>query len=365
MQAAHRRTPAIVLILLLTAAAPNSAQTADPQADPLGPPTERGIRLTPEMVRMVSNTFAREMLTRRYELEASQTEQAGEAVARRVMSAAHAHGEQAQALLEMFITEVVEDDARTREPGHRGEDTFMTPEFCRRLGEQVVPLIPTLREIVRDVGQDLRPMLPLKQQLKLAADLAMANTVLGAFEHNMQRWARGEALPGEDPFSDDSGASARDADGASKALQQARKSAENELDKEARTKTLWESYLAQTKTFYALDPGQCATADSVYREFMGRLQTQLADPQWSREMYRTRLWLSLSQGVGLAWHTPLRQMLDRKYQAMMDPINEMGNEFRIRLDQIPTTAQRATAETRMEQALAAHGFESSSPAETK
>jgi hypothetical protein len=347
----------LVALALFSVPLSTSAQHATPDAvDELGLPTERGIRLTPAMALTLGGGFARNVLVHRYELDETKVDEAGERIARRMMAAAHANGRQAQALLEFFLAEVAEDDARTREPGHSGTDTFMTPEFCRKLAEHILPMTPIMRELVRDVGQDIRPMLPLKQQLKLGADLTVAGGTLTILEENMQRWADGLAKPGENPFTADNNPGERNAGGESKALQRARESAESELDKKGRITRIWESYLAQTKEFYELDDGQCATADSIFREFIARLENILEDPKWRAGMYRTRLWLSMT-GVAIPWQSPLRDMLDRRYQEHMAPINTLGDKFRLRLDQIPTIAQRAAAEARMTEALEAHGYE--------
>lgn len=353
----HRtgRLTAIAALLLIPAVARAQAP-ASPPLDPLGAPTEYGLRLTPAMVRTAAGSMTRELLVGRYELDEAEANEISERMSRRIMAAAHAHGAEVQSLLELFLTGVAEDDARTREPGHSGEDTFMTPEFCRQLAEQTLPLVPAVHDLVREVGQDLRPMLSLKQQLKLGADLTLIGGTLKIFEHNMQRWARGQAVPGENPFSADSDPNNRDAKGQSQAMKVARQSADKELDKRAQVKSIWENYLKQTKAFYALDEGQCATADSVFREFMGKLENTLRDEQWRRSMHEARLWIALASQVGLNWHVPLREVLDRRYQRLMDPVNRLGDEFRLRLDQIPTTAQRAAADDRISQALAAQGY---------
>lgn len=353
----HRagRLAAIATLLLIPAVARAQAP-ASPPPDPLGAPTEYGLRLTPTMVRTAAGSFTRELLVGRYELDEAEANEISERMSRRIMAAAHAHGAEVQSLLEFFLTGVAEDDARTREPGHSGEDTFMTPEFCRHLAEQALPLVPAVHDLVREVGQDLRPMLSLKQQLKLGADLTLIGGTLKVFEHNLQRWAQGQAVPGENPFSAESDPGSRDANGQSQAMKAARQSADEELDKRAQVKSIWESYLKQTKAFYALDEGQCATADSVFREFMGKLENTLRDEQWRRSMYETRLWIALASQVGLDWHSPLREVLDRRYQRLMDPVNRLGDEFRLRLEQIPTTAQRTAADDRISEALAAQGY---------
>lgn len=346
---------ALAALTVLTICPISFGQNAQTEADPLGPPTQRGIRLTPTMVRTITGTFTREVLVRRYELDAAKIDEVSERIARRCMAVSHEHGAKAEPVLEYFLAELAEDDARHREDPKLGEnDTFLNPEFCKNLGDKLLPLTPIMRDLVRDIGQDIRPLLPLKQQLKLGADMTLLGGAFDAFEKNLQRWAEGNAVPGENPFDSDGDPLAKDENGQSKALRNARKAADSELDQERRIKSIWESYLKQFKTFYALDPGQCATADSVLRESLERVQPVLQDATWRKDMYSIRVLLNLSSMLGIRW--PLTEMLSRRHERLMDPINNLGDEFRIRLDQIPTTAQRAAADARMDKALAEQGY---------
>ncbi len=354
-----------MVLPLLAMVVPVMAQNAvPPKQDPLGPGTERGIRLTPEMARAISSAFVRNALMRHYEMDESKADEAAELVARRLMAAAHENGAAAQALMEWGMTQALELEAKRREGSAQGNSEFASPEFCQQLGERVLPLIPGVRGLIRGVGQDIRPLLPIKQQLKLGAELTMVGGSMDVFEQNMQRWARGEALPGENPFSKNN-ATEKDANGQTAALQNARKAADQELNKEKSVLSVWDTYLKAFKKFYALDDGQCATADSIYREFAGRLKTTLSDSKWQDNMYQARMWIDMTQALRIPWRHPIRQMLQEQYESCMDPINALGDAFRLRLEQIPTGNQRAAADARMMTALQDKGFKMPTTEEAK
>src|SRR5690606_5642946 len=131
---------------------------------------------------------------------------------------------------------------------------------------------------------DIRPKLPLKQQLKLMADLAIAGTSINALEQNLQRWERGEAQPFEDPFRSPE-AVQREPDGTSAELKRARKYAADSLETGW---SGWQKYVEDAKKLYDLDPSQAAMADSLLREYTERAAALAKDPTWRDRLYRNR-----------------------------------------------------------------------------
>lgn len=332
-----------------------TAQTQPPdQADPLGPPTERGIRWTPEMARLLADKLARHF-AEGYELDNSKVEKASEVIARRLMAAIHANGEPVQATLEMVLTEMAEKAARRWEPGYTVRDTIMTPKFCQRLAEHGLPLVPAVRRLCSDIARDIRPMLVLEQQAKLGADLTISTEALTVLEQKMQRWADGLARTGENPLAGDH-SDERDESGRSKTLQDARYAAEAELDKKDRIAMFWGHYLARTEQFYGLDQRQRAAADLVLEEYLEGLERLLNDSEWRTGMYQARLWLDMAPVV-LPWDSPLRDMPDRQYAKYNQQLDDLGDEFRLRLDKIPTESQRAEAAARVAESLESQGYD--------
>jgi hypothetical protein len=218
--------------------------------------------------------------------------------------------------------------------------------------------MPAVREFIGGVTGDVRPMLSFKQQLKMTAEVAAAGTAINAFEQNMQRWARGEGLPNEDPFSDkppDPNANKKDGSGQSSALKSAQAAAQREIDKSEWLRKMWENYLKQFKEFYALDASQGATADSILRDYLERANVLMKDAAWRDQIYRSRLWLNMAGRLQMS--PAFYNILNSRYDEAMAPINNLGDEFRLRLEEIPTDAQKKTAQDRITAALKERGYE--------
>lgn len=326
------------------------------EEDPLGPPTRHGIRMTPGMARALGQVFTKNVLVQHYEMDAARSDQAAELVARRLMSAAHAVDTHGAALSEVMITRLLEAQAR-RPEGMQGSDIF-TPDFQKEMAEQILPALPAVRDLMGGVVRDTMPLLPFKQQLKMTAELAAAGTALNGFEQNMQRWARGEGQPGEDPFNNSpSGpdATKKDTTGQSPVLKGARDAAQAELDKQEWLRRMWQNYLNEFKKFYALDDSQAATADSILREYLERARGLMQDASWRDQIYRSRLWLRMAPPLRMA--QVFSNILNSRYDESMAPINALGDEFRLRLEEIPTEAQKAAANERIAAALKERGYD--------
>lgn len=277
------------------------------------------------------------------------------------MAATHANGEPVQQLLEMVLTEMAEKAARRWEPGYTGRDILLTPEFCQRLAEHVLPLAPAVRDPCRDVVRDIQQLLPVEQQAKLNAGLTISTEVLTVLEKKMQRWADGLARTGENPFAD-SNSDQRDESGRSKTLQDARYAAEAELDKKDRIAMFWGHYLARTAQFYDLDQRQRAAADLVLEEYLKRLEGLLNDSEWRTGMHQARLWLDMAPVI-IPWDSPLRDMPDRQYAKYNQKLDDLGDEFRLRLDRIPTESQRTEAAARVAESLESQGYDANTVTE--
>jgi hypothetical protein len=339
------------VLFLLTATMvlphPGSAQSpAQNQQTSEGPM----LRFTPEMARGLARQYVRNMLVRRYELDPSKVEEATEITARRFMAMAHQLDGRGAELIEYMAGQMVAMQTEGR------EQDGLTPALGKGIGDRLLPFVPALRDLVRDVSSDVRPMLSFKQQLKLTGDVAMAATAINAFEENMQRWSKGGAQPYDNPFEQQRVAVQKEEDGLSRQAKNAEKSARGNV--EAGEWRLWKSYVEDAKKLYELDASQAATAESLLREYTARAETLAADATWRDQMYRNRLWwwmlMNMRQGWGhLLWHR-----LEAQQQMWNEPIRQLAVDFKTRIDQIPTAAQRNAADRRIEALLAEKGLTS-------
>ncbi len=321
--------------------------------DPMSRPTEYGIRFTPKMARGMSDIFARHVCVHHYKLDESRVDEASEAIARRLMELAHANDrdQRGQELAEFAIGEVFNELAKSR--NGRGLDG-LPRNLGMGIGKRILPMMPDLRECVRNVGQDLRPMLAMKEQLKLGRDLILIKTGLDAFEANMKLWAAGDVDPHANPFEPRDKEIETDENGESQALKMARSRAQDDLEKQW---SEWEKYVEQAKAFYEFDESQSATAGSVLRELTERARSVVQDETWHKQAYRNRVWASMFWALRLGRNNPLRECIEEHYREMAQPIKDLEEELKHRIDQIPTQAQRGAAQQRIMAALIEQGFE--------
>ncbi len=311
-----------------------------------------GIRFTPGMARALGRIYAEDVAVQRYSLAPEHVDELSEQVARRFMTLAHQlDGQGYHEVFETMITRMIEaeieDDSLGGPPG-------IKPKTGRALGEALAPIMPQLREAFNGIGQDVRPKLEMRQQLKLGADLMALNTALDAFEKTMERWSRGEVRPSEDPFSDDQDLKP-DAEGRSQAYNNARQAAERDVDHGAWAG--WARYVEDAKQFYALDESQASTADSILRECMERVETVTKPGDWRERVMRNRVWFNMLDQLNVGPAHPLRHRVEREFARMADPIETLEADLKRRIDGIPTQIQRAAAEKRLLGMLADRGFE--------
>lgn len=309
-------------------AAGNGAEQAEP-----------GLRFTPGMARAFAGVYAKQMLKQRYQLPDDKVADAEEKIARRLMQMAHKIDEPGRDLIERFVEEQL-----TYQSEGSGGGRFMPPGFGKEFADRVLPILPEVRELARGVSQDIRPMLGMKQQLKLAGDLMAFKTAVDGFESTLKKWSTGEVTDYRDPFRPQQEVK-KDERGETERLKGARKSAEREADN-GRAKA-WERYFKRFKEFYGLDATQAATGESILREFTQREERLRADPGWRDEIYRAQLWSNLSWELEAAWAHPARALLEDQSVEVRASWNELEEGFKARLESIPTTAQRRAAEEKV------------------
>ncbi len=314
------------------------------------PSDERpGVRMTPGMARALGGLFVRRSLVERYGMDESRSQEAAELVARRIMELAHGLDGRGQELIERFVEEQLSARAR----GRRGQ--FMPPSFGREFAGRILPMMPEIRQFVRNVVHDVRPMLPMKQQLRMAGELMVLNKAVDGFEETMRKWSEGDVPAEGNPFDRSAREEIRkDGHGASEPLARARSGAAEEDLEKARAGE-WERYIEQARVFYGLDASQVATAESIRREMLEKLGGVLRDETWRQSLYHNRLWNNIYWQLRIGWAHPLRARLQDQENALLNRVTSLDDELKRRIDGIPTAAQRRAAEQRVRAMLAEKG----------
>ena len=356
----------LTVILLGCAVGLHGQDTGDPGAgrSAMDRPTELGVRFTPGMARAMARMFTEEVAAKRYNLPAGKLDEATEGVARRLMSMAHkldeaGYNERVEHLAAEFIRGQISEQGE-------GDQGILKPEVAKAISEAARPFMPVFREMVQGVSKDIRPMLAAKDQLTFAGDLMGMTTALDIFDKTMQRWEKGEVRPYENPFSEDEKEIKKDGNGQSERYNNAKQAAQREIDNAESNQ--WKRYVEEAKKFYGLDEAQSNSADSVLRECLERAQALTQDTQWREKVFRNRVWFQMLWELRVGPNHPLRTHLENAHDAMLQPIRAIGDDLKLRIDAIPTQAQRAAADERILKLLVAQGFQepsASQPADAK
>ncbi len=330
------------------------AQTPEPTQRP----SEYALRLTPDIARGMAREFVRDEFVRRFQMDRSHEAEAIELVARRMMAAAHAiDTDEGQATAERLLTTVM-GAVENAESRGRHSPTF-TPEQSKSFANDVQKFMPAVRTLVRDVAQDVRPMLPMAQQLRFAGELMVVQTLMDGFESTMQRWSAGGAADEENPFEPDAQQLELGPDGASDRLRDARKYAAGQ-DPCALRMAEWEEYLSDARAYYGLDDTQMATAQSILREVTARAEAITQNGQLAKQWHGYMLWEHLCGSLGAAYRGydhPLRYLMARGEKPQRQAVDALDDEFKSRIERIPRDEQRRAADQSMEAQLVKAGLE--------
>ena len=324
------------------------------ESRPINP--EAGIRMTPLMARTAARQYVKHVARARYELPEEKEQEATELVARRIMQGAHSAVPQGAELIQRFV----EEQVAAQLPGAGERDGFLPKGFGREFGARTLQVLPDIREAVRGISQDIRPMLPAAQQLKMAAELMAFKTAVDGLEETMKQWASGQSQDYSDPFRQtrEKQEPTRDENGLTAELKSARTTAEERL-KQDHTQG-WEEYLKKVIELYGLDEAQAETGRSVLRESQARAAQLAQDDDLNTLTYTSSFWLQLMNSAG-RWGNPVQKLVERRREQAELPFKELERQFKERLEQIPTTAQRRGVEQRLEQLLSEMGITEEKP----
>ncbi len=126
-------------------------------------------------------------------------------------------------------------------PGAPPHEGFLPKGFGREFGTRMLEVLPEIREAVRGIGQDIRPMLPAAKQLQMAGEMMAFKTAMDGFEETMKKWSTGEVQDYSDPFQQnrDKQEPARDENGLTEEVKRARSAAEERLKRDRTEVFAW------------------------------------------------------------------------------------------------------------------------------
>ncbi len=343
-----RVVPVIACLSLIPAFADDPPAATQPALEPI----ELSMRFTPEMANGVSRMWLKYM-TPRYELDEQQATAIGEIMSRRLMQVIDEGAPHGSELVEQMLLRSFEND---------GDEPRFDVESGKRFAETAAPLFPILDRFFTDTSAEISQKMTLSQRLKFTGDVAGARVGLGLFESRMKRWAEGNVGERGNPFWDPTDPAAPPVthpDGSTEhtELRMAKDQAENQLQWEARAAENWQRYLDRAAEHFQFNESQMASGRSILDECRQRAEA-IMTPEWKAAVRENRIQHNLAALMGSVVNEgPVGYWLGQQSQDLRRPLQELGREFRQRIDALADSTQQAAARERVRAFLAERGVE--------
>lgn len=313
-------------------------------------PTEVGVRFTPRMSKAMGRFFTKEMKAR-YNLKDEQATAIEDVVSTRLMTFVYDNSELGRDLFENMFETMLENE------GKFPKDSAM------QFASMAKPLIPELKQFFAQTAGAIGKEMSLKQRLKFTGDVAAATAGLAVFENRMNRWEKGQvgdnANPFYDPADHDPDAASQPVDtGEHPAYRSARENAERQIRWQVDRGEQWRDYIERADNFYEFNEQQKNAAEAVLTDCTKRLEAIKTD-QWMERIKSLMIAQRLTWRAGGSEFArgPWMFGLDAEYERQMKPVEDLTREFKRRIAEIPTSAQRAQSRERVRKAMAENGLE--------
>lgn len=330
---------------------PSSVLFGQSPDDPMGSPTAQSLRFTPAMAESIGRVVSRRIFSR-YELPEDKFEEASQAVARRVMDWAHQlDSPENRDSAENMLAEMFNTMADYSGPDRRAG---MMPGLAMTFARNAKPALAPFQEAVNLMARDVRPMLPLKQQLRLGTDLAAFGAAFDAFEERIERWEQGDVDPTENPFEPSDDRVKLNAQGVSSRLEQAESRADRMLDYGPQSS--WARYLKNAIDYYALDEAQKSSAEALLRDYEQRAKAITRNEVNQQRKRQLLLWRTFWAPMTRGSEDAISFLIAQRLEEIDGPLRQLDSDFKRRVDEIPTEAQRQAATRRAWDLLAENGL---------
>jgi hypothetical protein len=302
-------------------------------------PTQRGLRLTPRMAQAFAAYYVADEMKTVVPVTPEQESRLVESLSRRMMALVRTHEKDIRDGIESGMAMLLATDDHF--------DATTGKEFAERTRH----MIPLMREFLKAVGDEARPVLPPEQFDIFQRKLGREGQEIDRLERKMGRWAAGGATPrehvdhfepadGPEPPRDERELRYR------RTLGQ-RRSAERDLSWIG--PTFWERFLAGAKRFFEFDAKQAAEGDRLLAEYRGKAEA-IMTAEWRERVIRNRMRAHARYSLGTMPIAPWMHQLDRSYQKDIAPVEALGREFREKVFSLATAEQRDAARARIQEA---------------
>jgi len=318
-------------------------------------PTEIGVRFTPDMAKAIGSKMA-EQMKRRYELDDNQAKDIQNVLSRRLMHMVQDNAKTGRDMIELMMATAIANDGS------------FPKEEAVKFAKMSKPIIPALKEFFKSSAADIGKKLTIKKRLKFTGDMAGVTAGLLVFENRMKRWEEGNVGEFANPFFDSGDNNPPDADdqpadpNESPEHKKARKRVESYLDYQINVDDRWDDYVEQAILYYDFDESQQASARAILKDSKNRAK-MIKTPQFRKAIKQNRILQQMAYTVVKDNDARLKDFnrgpwnyhLDRSFQKLMKPLNDLEKELKRRIDGLPTSQQRAKAREAVGKAFAEKG----------
>ena len=336
--------------------APDYGHAQEPESDATGESadagaikaTEIGIRFTPEMAEAIAKRSILQMKPR-YDLDDQQTEEMREIIQRRLMRFARENAVLNRDMIELMMATMIENDGR------------FPKEEAKRFAELALRFTPKFKDLITHTSAEIGTKMNVTQRLKYTADVGIFAAGFVIFENRMKRWEEGKVGDYANPFFDpaDKDPSKTEPEpldpNESEEHRKARKEVEAWLGGQMNPDDRWQEYLDHSALYYGFTETQKTSAAAILKECRERAKA-IKTPEWQAAVKENRVVRRLSFGTAEeVSRGPWMVGIEDAYERLMKPLNDLNSEFRRRLNDLPDSAQRATARESVRKTLAKKG----------
>lgn len=307
-------------------------------------PTTLGVRLTPEIARGIARNWIQEELGEELALDQQQEEQLAGAFSDRMLRLAHGNQERLQSFVESFLETALKTHGR------------FSPESSQDFARQSGPVAPVMREFLDGVAEDARPVLRPDQLPRFEEELSRQRRAVDRFEQRVNAWSRGEYKEGENLLQDleaEYEADKRPGEQVSPELRRARQMARWSI-RHLGTQE-WARFLNAARFLFKFDAAQTARGDALLAEYRAKADA-IMTPEWKERIQRNRTQANMRFALQGFPTGPWLFRLDREYETEIQPIHDLGREFRSAVLDLATPQQRTAVLADVRATAEKHGL---------
>ena len=316
-----RLSNAALLISAIFTCGPASGQEPEPDAAPaaLSAQVQEGFWPSERLMHLLILRWADEAATE-YDLDEKQRE----TVRERMLDHWPKYFNENRAEIQQAVNQFIEMRMELEPPSRE-----RVQEWARR----TTPVFASFRDELRKGTDEFRKALKPLQRAKFELDVLKVNAGMQFAQARLQKWESGEFEERE--FWEPTPSERRRRREERRAQESESQAPADPIEKEL---TGWDAYVEEFIRTYALDDGQIGTARSLLSELK---QRAIAHRDRNRDRI-VKLEARIAQGKSSSDEQQVKEQIVELY----GPVDEMFSELKSRLDQLPTSQQKARAAQR-------------------